>query len=74
MDRDIALSLVEKMTVLNTALTELSTNTLPAGVTLNSTRIRMDPEELPEAEPVTEPAEEPEPVPETTTRKKSASK
>lgn len=71
MDRDIALSLVDKLTVLNTALTELSTNTLPEGVTLNSTRLRLDPEEVPEAEPVTESEEEPEPVPETTTRKKS---
>lgn len=71
MDRDIALSLVEKMTVLNTALTKISSYTLPEGVTLNSTRLRLDPEEVPEAEPVTEPAEEPEPVPETTTRKKS---
>ena len=72
MDRDIALSLVEKMTVLNTALTELSSNTLPAGANREAKMLLM--EELPEAETVTESKEEPEPVPETTTRKKSASK
>ena len=68
MDRDIALSLVDKMTVLNTALTALSTNTLPAGANREAKMLLM---EEPEAEPVTEPAEEPEPVPETTTRKES---
>lgn len=72
MDRDIALSLVEKMTVLNTALTELSSNTLPASASREAKMLLM--KEEPEAEPVTEPAEEPEPVPETTTRKKSTSK
>ena len=72
MDRDIALSLVEKMTVLNTALTKLSQYTLPADATREAKMLLM--KEEPEAEPVTEPAEEPEPVPETTTRKKSTSK
>lgn len=75
MDRDIAVSMVEKMAVLNTALAKLSQYTLPEGVTLNATRLRLDPEEVPEVEPVTEPAESPEPVPETTTtRKKSTNK
>lgn len=72
MDRDIALSLVEKMTVLNAALTKLSNYTLPDGASRGAKMLLM--QEEPEAEPVTEPAEEPEPVPETTTRKKSASK
>lgn len=68
MDRDIARSLVEKMTVLNAALTKLSDYTLPAGASRGAKMLLM--QEDPEAEPVTEP----EPVPETTTRKKSTSK
>ena len=73
MDRDIALSLVEKMTVLNAALTKLSNYTLPAGASREAKMLLM--KEDPEAETVTESEEEPEPVPETTTtRKKSTSK
>ena len=59
MDRDIAMSLVEKLGVLNTALTELSANTSPSNPNRGENRMLLsedvpeEPEVIPEEEPVT---------------------
>lgn len=64
MDRDIALALVEKLGIINTGLTALSANTLPASENSAKNNMRLDPEDV---EPMTE---DPEPEPEPETRKK----